>query len=329
MRLESEKLQTVNTISVALCTYNGAKYLEAQLASIGAQTVRPDEVVICDDASTDDSVAVARRFADSAPFPVTIRRNSRNLGSRENFSECIAACTGQIIVLSDQDDIWLPHKVERLTSALAEAPDAAFTFSDALMINEHEQLLSRTLWETLRLTSAERRLFESRRGFDALLRRQIVTGATMAFRAHYRELLLPIPEGWVHDAWIALIFSAVAWGIPVSEPLIRYRQHSGQQIGEPRRSIYQQYLRARGKPAADFQRAARAIRAARDRLSERAPGTAAAIDALERKLIHAERRVRIHERHTWRGPLILSELLAGNYVKYSPGWKALAQDLFL
>ncbi len=318
-----------NTVSVALCTCNGAKYLDAQLASIGAQTVRPDEVVICDDASTDDSLAVARRFAESAPFAVTIRENPRNLGSRENFSQCIAACTGQIIVLSDQDDLWLPHKLERLASVLAEAPKAAFAFSDALMIDEHEQPLSGTLWETLRLTSAERRLFESRRGFEALLRRQIVTGATMAFRAQYRELLLPIPEGWVHDAWIALILSAVAWGIPVSETLIRYRQHSGQQIGEVRRSIYQQYLRVRGKPTADFQRAARAIRAARDRLSERAPGCAAAVNALDHKQLHAERRVRIHEHGTLRGPLVLRELLAGNYAKYSPGWKALAQDLFL
>jgi glycosyltransferase involved in cell wall biosynthesis len=318
-----------NTFSVALCTYNGAKYLEAQLASIGAQTLPPDEVVICDDASTDDSVAVARRFADSAPFAVTILPNPRNLGSRENFSRCIAACTGQIIVLSDQDDIWLPHKLERLTSVLAEAPKAAFAFSDALMIDEHEQSLSRTLWETLRLTSGERRLFESRRGFEALLRRQIVTGATIAFRAHYRELLLPIPEGWVHDAWIALVLSAVAWGIPLREPLIRYRQHSGQQIGEPQRSIYQQYRRARGKRAADFQRAARAIRAARDRLSERAPEAAAAIHALDCKRLHAETRVRIHEHRPLRGPLVLRELMAGNYAKYSPGWKALAQDLFL
>jgi glycosyltransferase involved in cell wall biosynthesis len=327
--LGSEKLQKRHTISVALCTYNGAQFLREQLASIAAQNLPPDDVVICDDASRDDSVAVARRFADLAPFPVTIRRNPRNLGSRDNFSQCIAACTGQIIVLSDQDDIWLPHKLERLASALAQASDASFAFSDALMIDEHEQPLPFSLWETLRLTSAERRLFASRRGFEALLRRQIVTGATLAFRADYRDILLPIPEGWVHDAWIALVLSAVAWGIPVNEPLIRYRQHDGQQIGEPRRSIYQQYLRVRGKPTADFQRAAHAIRAARDRLRERAPRAEQAIHALDRKLLHAERRVRIHSHRALRGPLVLRELMSGSYAKYSLGWKALAQDLFL
>jgi glycosyltransferase involved in cell wall biosynthesis len=322
-------MHKTGTVSVALCSYNGAQFLGEQLASIAAQNLPPDEVVICDDASIDDSVAIAQRFAASARFEVRIFESNHNLGSCGNFARCIAACSGQIIVLSDQDDVWLPQKIERLVAALADAPGAAFAFSDALRIGEQGEPLEFTLWETLRLTSAERRLFDARRGFEALLRRQIVTGATLAFRAQYRDLLLPIPEGWVHDAWIALLLSAVAWGIPVIEPLIKYRQHSAQQIGEPHRSLYQQYLRARGKTTADFQRAARAIRAARDRLRERAPGSATAIQSLGRKLLHAERRIRIHDHGALRGPLVLRECLTGNYAKYSPGWKALAQDLFL
>ena len=322
-------MKKTTTISVALCTYNGARFLGEQLASIAAQTVRPDELVICDDASTDDSVAIARRFAESAPFAVKVVEGAVNVGSHSNFARCIAGCTGELIALSDQDDVWLPHKIERLAGVLVDEPDAAFAFSDALRIDERGELLADCLWEALRVTPVEQRLFETRRGFEALLRRQIVTGAMLAFRASYRGLLLPIPEGWVHDAWIALLLSAVAWGVPLSEPLIKYRQHSQQQIGEARRSVFQEYLRVRGRTSDDFQRAARAVRAARDRLRERAPNATAAIEALERKLAHAERRVRIHRHGALRGPLVLRELFTGNYARYSPGWKAVAQDLFL
>jgi len=112
--LESKELLKQSHISVALCTYNGAKYLGEQLASIGAQTVRTDELVICDDASTDDSVAVARRCADTAPFPVTICQSPRNLGSRDNFSKCIAACTGQIIVRPDKKKEPLRERLLRV-----------------------------------------------------------------------------------------------------------------------------------------------------------------------------------------------------------------------
>src|SRR5262249_10160572 len=103
-------------ISIALCTYNGAKYLSSQLESYLAQTCLPDEVVVCDDCSQDETVTILNDFAIRAPFPVRILVNDQNLGSTKNFEKSISLCSGEIIFLSDQDDVWMPNKIERVSS---------------------------------------------------------------------------------------------------------------------------------------------------------------------------------------------------------------------
>jgi glycosyltransferase involved in cell wall biosynthesis len=328
LREESAVRRAKSAISVALCTWNGVEFLHEQLQSIAAQSLPAHELVICDDCSSDGTVALARQFAESAPFPVRIHVNPHNLGTRENFSACIAACAGEIIALCDQDDVWLPHKLERLSHALTEHPDAAFAFSDALMVDRQLQPIPYTLWQATRFSHTELRQFQYRRGFEVLLRRDVVTGATLAFRASYRELLLPIPPGWVHDAWIALILSGVARGVPVTEPLIQYRQHDRQQIGERRRSLYQQFQVARRLTTDDYRRVTEANRAALERV-QRETGATAAAQSLFQKVQHLDRRAHIHGSGPWRWPLVLGEWWRGNYAKYSRGWKAVAQDLFL
>jgi glycosyltransferase involved in cell wall biosynthesis len=315
-------------ISVALCTWNGSAFLREQLESIAAQSLSPHELVIFDDCSSDDTVSLARQFAESAPFPVRVHVNPHNLGTRENFAAAVAACTGEIIALADQDDVWLPHKLERLAGALADNLDAAFAFSDALMVDEQLQPIPYTLWKATRFSRAELRQFQRRRGFEVLLRRDVVTGATLAFRASYRDLLLPIPPGWVHDAWIALILSGVSWGVPVAEPLIQYRQHARQQIGERRRNLYQQFQVARRLSADDYRRVTDANRAALERV-EQLMIAAPATQLLREKVQHLDRRAHIHASSAWRWPQVLGEWWCGNYARYSRGWKALAQDLFL
>src|SRR6266478_6606103 len=96
LREESAGRRAKSAISVALCTCNGSEFLREQLQSIAAQSLPPHELVIFDDCSSDGTVALARQFAESARFPVRIHVNLRNLGTRENFSACIAACAGEI-----------------------------------------------------------------------------------------------------------------------------------------------------------------------------------------------------------------------------------------
>src|ERR687894_3003245 len=99
--------------SVAMCTYNGARFVAEQLASVAAQTRPPDELVVCDDGSTDETCRLVEEFAARAPFPVRLFVNERNLGSTRNFGRAVALCEGDLVALSDQDDVWHPEKLER------------------------------------------------------------------------------------------------------------------------------------------------------------------------------------------------------------------------
>ena len=120
---------------VALCTYNGALYLREQLDSLAAQTRLPDELVVCDDGSTDRTLAILDSFAAAAPFPVRIRNRTR-LGTPKNFERAIGLTTGAIIALADQDDVWYPHKLKRLERELARSKRIGLVFSDADVVDD-------------------------------------------------------------------------------------------------------------------------------------------------------------------------------------------------
>jgi len=317
-------------LSVALCTYNGAAYLGQQLASIAAQDLRPDELVVCDDASTDRSAQIVRDFAAGAPFPVRLEVNSRNLGSRANFEQAIRLCRARVIALADQDDVWLPHKLRRLCDALRSAPRAGFAFSDAVLVDRDRRSLGCRLWQVVHFHRGQQHRWAGGRAAEILLQHNVVTGATLAFRADYRDLILPMPDGWVHDGWIALLISAVAESVPVAEALVEYRQHGAQQIGQPRGSLYEQYLRGCRRNGDDFQQIAANYLAARDRLAAfagrlRSPEI---LRALERKAEHFRAKARMRSRRATRLPLVLREFVRGHYARYSSGWRSLAQDLF-
>ena len=102
----------MTTVSIALCTYNGERFLDAQLTSLAEQSHRPDEVVICDDDSSDGTLGIIQAFADTAPFKVRVFRNSQNLGYVKNFEKAVSLCQGDVIFMCDQDDVWHPEKIE-------------------------------------------------------------------------------------------------------------------------------------------------------------------------------------------------------------------------
>lgn len=220
-------------VSVALCTYNGARFLREQLDSIAAQTLPPIEIIACDDASTDGTLVILESFAASAPFPVRITRNERTIGVTPNFAQAIQLCSGDLIALADQDDIWLLEKLRRLSTALGSRADAAFVFSDARLIDQSGKDLGGKSLLARRFTlDSIRRAFDTKRELDLMLKRDFIYGTTLMFRAEHRELILPISASWSHDTWIANILTLLRRrGVPVLEPLVRYRQHSVQASG--------------------------------------------------------------------------------------------------
>jgi glycosyltransferase involved in cell wall biosynthesis len=103
---------SMTSISVAMATYNGAGFIREQLDSIASQILLPSELVVTDDGSTDETIAVIEAFASKAPFPIRVHRNAERLGYKANFMRCAGLCSGDLIAFSDQDDIWLPQKLE-------------------------------------------------------------------------------------------------------------------------------------------------------------------------------------------------------------------------
>jgi len=317
------------SVSVALCTYNGERFLAEQLASIAQQTRLPDELVVCDDASTDGTVALVEEFARRASFPIRLHVNQQNVRSTKNFEAAIRLCQGDYIVLADQDDVWEPQKIVRLAHFLDSNPAMAFVFTDAVMVDSHRRPLGYTLWQAIEFLPRIRRSLPHSDLYFYLLKRYCVTGATMAFRGNFKSSLLPIPASWVHDAWIALILSAIAQGGFIDEPLIEYRQHSSQQIGERPRSLYQQYLIAKTLSLASYKKVVQDFTFAQERLQSLPATPQKKKAALAEKLSHFAARCQLRNQGKSRWLAVCKEAGTGRYSKYSLGWKSVCQDLFL
>ena len=217
-------------ISVAMCTFNGGRYLQEQLESVANQVRPPCELVVCDDHSTDDTIAILKQFQANAPFPVRVIQNALRLGSTRNFDQAIGLCRGEFIALCDQDDRWLPPKLERLSGVLIENPFLGGVFSDANLIDGDGRPVGMRLFARHRFTTTKQRNFIACPP-ATLLKHDVVTGATLLFRASIRRYCSPIPASWVHDGWLAWMIALHSRLTLISEPLIEYRIHAGQQLG--------------------------------------------------------------------------------------------------
>ncbi len=217
-------------ISVAMCTFNGSRYLEEQLESIAQQSRLPVELIVCDDQSTDETLSILKRFKTRAPFAVSIFQNSQRLGSTRNFDQAIGLTRGEFIALCDQDDRWTPQKLERLSDALIADTFLGGVFSDAQLIDGDGRPTGTRLFVRHKFTAAKQRSFIGC-PTDTLLKHDIVTGATLMFRASIRRYCSPIPASWVHDGWLAWMIALHARLTLIAEPLIDYRVHASQQLG--------------------------------------------------------------------------------------------------
>ncbi len=217
-------------ISVALCTYNGEKYISEQIKSILNQTLEVDEIVICDDNSIDKTKEILTKFASENSCTKLVF-NKKNLGFVKNFEKAISLCTGDFIFLSDQDDIWQNNKVERLTEASNKNPKYSFIFSDADLINEKENDLDNSLFNSVGFNKKLQKRFIEGNHKDILIQQNYITGATLAFRGEIKESIIPFSNNFYHDHWIGLLMSFLDYpGIFITDKLLKYRIHSNQVI---------------------------------------------------------------------------------------------------
>jgi glycosyltransferase involved in cell wall biosynthesis len=210
------------SLSVAMATYNGERFLIEQLDSILSQLGPNDELVIVDDASQDSTCALIDGLCDSR---IRLIQNETNQGVLASFETALHQATGEIVFLSDQDDIWLANKVTTVLQAFCSNPDITMVVSDAILVDQRGTLVAPSYY-------AQRGQF-SDRFFMNLIRCKYL-GCTMAFRAEVLQKALPFPSSrfLLHDVWIGVV-NRLSGGKTqyLTDPLVCYRRHDSAVTG--------------------------------------------------------------------------------------------------
>ena len=199
-------------ISVCMATYNGEKYIKEQLDSILTQIGYDDEVVISDDKSTDNTINIIKSYEDKR---IKLFIHEKDHGFVRNFENALIHAHGDIIFLSDQDDIWMPNKVER---SLEELTSCDFVVSDCITINEEKKIISNSRFDDYNIKT----------GFFRLMIRTRYLGCCMAFKRNILKAVLPFPQNTYlmeHDLWIASVAECYFKTKLIKTPLINYRRH--------------------------------------------------------------------------------------------------------
>lgn len=200
-------------ISIALCTFNGERYLSKQLDSIFAQTYKALEVIAVDDCSSDATVKILNHYAERH-HNMRVMVNPANIGFLRNFELALAYCRGQFIAPCDQDDVWHPEKIEALHNSIGSFP---MVFCDSVLIDGSGELLERKMSEIF--------VMKDLRTPVEFVMTNCVSGHAMMFRRDLIHKSLPVPKRFFHDWWIAAVASANGGAIFVSRVLVSYRQH--------------------------------------------------------------------------------------------------------
>lgn len=201
--------------SVCMATYNGSKYLSIQLNSILSQLEDDDEIVIVDDASTDNTCEIINSYQDRR---IKLIRNKSNIGVVKTFEKSISNAKGDILFLSDQDDIWQPNKTIRFLEIFQSHPTITLVLSDAKIIDDEDRITANSY-------------FNLRGKFSDSLLMNIIKnkyhGCIMAFRREILDFVLPFPHDIpMHDMWIGIVNSIHGKTFYINESLIQHRRHN-------------------------------------------------------------------------------------------------------
>jgi len=201
-------------ISVCIATYNGDKWIQEQLDSILMQLSPGDEVVIIDDGSKDQTRSIISAYKDER---IKLFKNNANIGVDRSFEKAISHANGEIIFLSDQDDIWYSRKVERVIQEFKRNPLCTLVISDADIIDGKGRKTGETYFQ--------KRGDFTHGVFSNLIKSKFL-GCTIAFRSSIQAKFLPFPSNIPgHDIWIGIINEYYGHSCFISTPLIGYRRH--------------------------------------------------------------------------------------------------------
>ena len=200
-------------ISIALCTYNGAKYLRAQLDSLLAQSHGAFEIVAVDDCSTDATFSILQEYEARDPR-VRAFANESNLGFRKNFERAMSLCRGEFVAPCDQDDVWAPDKLRTLLDAIGDHPLA---YCDSELIDGRGASLEVAMSDIFAMVSTSDPV--------AFAHGNCVSGHAMLFRRELVARALPCPDCFFHDWWIAAVAASAGGIVYCDARLVKYRNH--------------------------------------------------------------------------------------------------------
>jgi glycosyltransferase involved in cell wall biosynthesis len=319
---------------VAMCVYNGARYLPAQLESIAGQTELPRRIVIVDDGSSDGSWQLLQQWSATAPFPVALHRNEQKLGVVRNFEKAARMLLDEVEVVffSDQDDIWFPGKLAAFVDAFAVDPQLGLVHSDAELVDPEGASLHSRLLTALLVTDKERCDVASGRAYRTYVKRNLVTGAACACRSAVLARALPFSKQWIHDEWIALTAALISRVKLIDQPLMAYRLHSANTVGLPipnvrwwLRTVMDAFLRPQ-VPAQET-RFARLVEMRGH--AERLGAPQDALACLDRAISHARHRATLPRAFIRRAAVVRAEWRSGQYHEWSSGDVSMLHDLLI
>lgn len=213
-------------ISIALTTYNGVRYLRQQIESLMTQTMPFDELIICDDTSTDETQKILKEYTDK-DSRVKVHYNTDNLGFKTNFEKSLNLCTGNFIALCDQDDVWLPNHIETLYNNIG---DRLLACGDAELIDRQGNRINQRL---SKIKNFNKKGDDCKSIFRFIAYYQNpFQGASMMMRREFLNIALPIPTSVkYHDVWFAHLACAMNEFIYIDKPITMYRMHGDNASG--------------------------------------------------------------------------------------------------
>lgn len=224
-------------ISIVIATYNGGKYILDQLNSIKDQTLMPDEVLIFDDRSTDNTSELVKKFVSNNELTNwKLKINKENLGYKENFFNLLKAASGDLIFLSDQDDVWSLQKVEKMVKIMQEEPTLRTLNSAIQLIDQNSQpikLVAKPNFYNANFLYSKKPLkqitfFKT----EDIIKRNISPGCSMCLTKQIRDEFVSVYQGELpHDWFLNLLASSTDGCGFFNEPLVNYRMHSQNTLG--------------------------------------------------------------------------------------------------
>ena len=212
-----------------MTAYNGERFIMDQLESLAWQTRLPDELVVSDDGSTDQTLEWVQRFAANAPFPVRILTCDCNIGVSRNFERAIGACAGNVVFPCDHDDVWLPDKILKMAGVFDRYPSAGIVVSNSEVVGEDLRPVGRRLYRH-GFPRTERLYHGGAAAVRFVMGCQGAAGHTMAFRAlpSMVGVTNAFADGAPYDAIQAVLHASLGDLVAIPDCLTRYRRHEGQ-----------------------------------------------------------------------------------------------------